>query len=124
MERQEIPIVGGDRDGFRSAGDAGGPQGGFEVLVVRGVPAGPGGLAGRDQGRADPHPRFVLVVACVSLAVASALAGLFVLALVASWPLARTTADAAMVLRFLGGALVLVGIVAAALIARAARLHR
>ena len=65
-----------------------------------------------------PDPRLALAVACVSLAIASALAGLFVLALVASWPLALATADAAMTFRFLGGTLVLVGIVAAALVAR------
>ncbi len=72
----------------------------------------------------QPPVRLALVVACVLLAVASALAGLFVLALVASWPLARATTDAGMVLRFLEGALVLVGIVAAALAVRAARRRR
>ena len=74
--------------------------------------------------RRQPSPRLALVVACVSTAAASALAGLFVLALVASWPLAQATVNAAMALRFLGGALVLVCIVAAALITRALRLRR
>ena len=71
-----------------------------------------------------PPVRLALVIACVSLAIASALAGLFVLALVASWPLARAAADAGMALRFLGGTLVLVGIVAAALIVRAVKRRR
>jgi len=72
----------------------------------------------------QPPLRLALLVACVLLSVASALAGLLVLALVASWPLARATADTGMGLRFLGGALVLGGIVAAALIARAMKRRR
>ena len=74
--------------------------------------------------RRQPNPRLALVVACVVTGAASALAGLFVLALVASWPLAQTTANRAMALRFLGGALVLVCIIAAALIVRAVSLRR
>ena len=74
--------------------------------------------------RCRPNRRLALVVACVSTGAASALAGLFVLSLVASWPLAQDAANRAMALRFLGGALVLVGIVAAALITRALTLPR
>ena len=74
--------------------------------------------------RRRPNRRLALVVACVSTGAASALAGLFVLSLVASWPLAQTTANGAMALRFLGGALVLVCIIAAALITRALTLRQ
>jgi hypothetical protein len=74
--------------------------------------------------RHRPNPHVALTLACAATAAASALAGLFALVLVVSWPFAPTAADGGTALSFLAATLVLMCIIASALATRAVSLCR